>query len=994
MSSKRLRNPDDGELYDVPDQDVDAALAAGYTAGEKLINPDDGDEYEVPHAEVEAARAAGYKPREAAEVAPAEPEQLKAGLPIPDDVKAAGGELAQGVQEEAPGWGDAVLTGVQGATRYLGGDLIREGANRLETKIQGAFGHTPETAPVDLFQSRDEVLANKEAHPTAATVGEAAGLVGSAFVPVSGIAKALPALGINAAGAAVGAKVAAKLAPEGANLFRVALAKTGGIVAQGGVETVLQGAAQEVNDAFLRGDYTQLAQKLPARVIGDFTEGAAWSAGTAGVLGIAKKGLQATGLIGRGAKKVGDFVGDQANNIAKRGEQRAAGDVADALDEQAEQAVQHQHAIEADNAALDAHALSARTADEVIAAADARAAQLARRADDRALTLVEKAAGARQHADAVVEGTQKIRSLSDELLAIDDHFDEFAGKGAKQAANRADPLLREWGAPVADPEFTGTVDEIGQQARAMLADHGAAAYAATGGTAALKRIATTADAFSASIKKSMRGGQIADAYNLADDFKGLLGRLHNAKDSAVRQFAEQSYPRMLNLLEDTDKFGPLAERQKPFNAALSTEIKAQSGFGVNGLIEDSGRSSKVNPFRNAEITNDKAVRSLLNEAGSGVAAQEDAYRNWLAAKETGFMARAQALGSPKLIALAKRARELTRGIASELDNVTRLRRGKDEFEAAKAAAELTPGVAGFNPAMAYLKTADLTAVARIEAQRAALEAGRVSRAASAQSVAEKLRKAQEQVNQAAERGKLWRAVGDAGRATAATGAAVDRGARAAVKAVDATADALQKRHVIKLIKELDDREDPDSAQTRKRQAAIANMARAVGPDMAAAFEQQQKQRDAFILEKAGPPPAPTPFDGKPERVMSDTEAKRIQSYIDAADDPVQAIKRVGDGEASAEDMETLEELHMDVLSEFREKAVDSITASKRELPYARQLAISQALGVPLTPDEQPDAVAFWQDVAQAGAQVAQAKKAAKAFKVSTQSVASKASALG
>lgn len=971
-----------GEKFDIPDDEVDAAIADGLRpATTRMVGPS-GDAFDIPDDEVESAAADGLKPA-----------VVEAGaVPVPQDVQDAGAEVAQGVAEEAPGWGEAALAGVQGVTRYLGGDVIREAGNRAEKFVQGdVLGIKPENQ-LDMFQDRDEVLANKKASPTAATVGETVGLVGSAFVPTSGIAKVLPAVGVNAAGAAIGAKVAAKLAPQSAGLVRAAISKVAGIAAQGAAENVLQSAAGEVNEAFLRGDYTQLAEKLPARMWDDAQTGALWSVGTAGALKLGKLGIKAVGGLGKAANKAGDYLGDVAETRARNGVTRAEQDLAEALDTEARQVVEARAAQLADDAALDAERVTVQTADDVVTSMDSRAAQLARREDNRVLTLTEKAAGDIQYRDAIKDATKAIKRDQDELLSISEYFDENANRSSKQFQNRE---LNAWGSRIADPYVQQVVDEIGVGAREMLEGHGAIAHQLGGGTAALKRAGDLSSAFGDAIKKDLAAGNAGDAYNKADDLKLLLGKLKNSKDAAVAKFAEDHYEKMRVLLEDEERFGSLAVRQRVFNAALSKQISASQADGIGGLFIDTGRKNASNSWLNAEGTNDEAVQALLGKLGTGVTYQEDAYRGFLGALDGSLSARAEALQNPQLLEKATRARQLSRNIANQMDNVSRLRRGADEWAAARAAAELTPTIqiAGFGiDGKAALKAAHGTALVRLRSAEAAVSAGRVARETAAQRAARDLEQAQKKITSAAENGRLWREAGSMARGVGAAGGALSRGAGQVGKALDSSADKIRRAAVLNSVKEADELSDPESDKSKDLQSRLETMRDTLGPDLTSAYAVQLQRRNAFLRDKAGPMPSASMFGGAPKRVVDDETADRLSRYMDAADDPTAALKRIGDGAGTAEDAETVATLFPSMWGEFRQKVVSKLAAQKDELPYDSQLAIAQALRLPLTPEQQPEAAAFWQG--RARTQAAQAPAKSRAPKLNGQGFTSKGDRIG
>jgi hypothetical protein len=885
------------------------------------------------------------------EPAVAEAGALDLGF-VPDDVAAAAGEVAQGVTEEAPGWGDSALAFTQGLTRYMGGDFIREGGRRLVQAGAEALGADPEIAKeYNPFQTREEVLANKAASPTAATVGEVAGLVGAAVLPTP---KLLPAGAINAAGAKAATTVAAKLAPTGSSVLRSTLAKAPALLARGAVEGAATAAFEEVNNAFLQGNYTKLAERIPQSVVTAAGTGALVSGAVGGAMkvgGLTLKGMAK--LAGMG--KVGADLVEEATREQARGIVSAASRELDAS--------------KAYQAALQNAELPIRTVEDFAAAADERVAQVMREGAEKEFSFAEKAAAAVEYDDVLKSARANVRKDMNVLKEVEELFDVEASRGVKQLLNRSEQA----GFAIRDPFVSSLVQDIGQQADNMLGDGGAVIYSQGGGSAGLKQISSMSKAYSARVSKLLEAGDVGAAYNELDNFKSSIGRLQRNRDGAVRDFAEKNYERVRVMLEDPTLWGTeIAERQKIFNAALTRQISAESTGGLQGVFMDAGRKHALDTWRNAEVADDRVIGGLLSELGTGLESRESALRQYLGVMDSALNGRAQALGDPRLIEQAAKARDAVQRMVTELDRVKDSAVARNKFRDLESMGfDNIPGLGKFGKA---------AALASGRAHIAEREAARQGRKVLADKAAQDVITATEKLDTAAKRGRLWQGGGDLAEATGKTAGGLKAGFEGLDRVVERAADPVRRAAVLvsvdKAIERAEKEADPDSVEASELSNAHTAIQVGMGEEMGDAWLEQRSKRNQFLLEKAGPRPTPTVLNPKPKRVMDDETKEKLQRYIDAADDPEAALKRISDGVGTAEDTETLSALYPQMFDDFRGKVVKHVVESGKELSYDQALAVEEALGMPLNRDMEPDSVAFWQMMA-GGSQQARAEQQAE-----------------
>lgn len=281
------------------------------------------------------------------------------------------------------------------------------------------------------------------------------------------------------------------------------------------------------------------------------------------------------------------------------------------------------------------------------------------------------------------------------------------------------------------------------------------------------------------------------------------------------------------------------------------------------------------------------------------------------------------------------------------------------------------GVAGFLGALSSggaTLPALATGAATTVANKIARERGNQVLSGSLYNLSNRLVKTQERIQKAASLPRLLQ------NAAAVNSAAAGSTAASTPMMTPMLAEQREKR-VSKDLRRAEALLDPESEENRELTGSLQALELEVGTDVAAAVRDKALQRAQFILDKAPPTPPPSVFDGEPKRELGDDDINTLHRYIEAVDDPEAALQRLGDGEATAEDLDTLGTLYPSMLKDFRTAAANTLSQMKNPPPYEDRLALADTLGIPLTADTDPMSVAYWQGVAVEGAAAAQERNA-------------------
>lgn len=979
----------DGKVRPVAPEDIQAALGAGASiqgADESGMLPmqKDGKVRPVAPADIAAAFKAGASllPLQAPE--PAGPAvtphaELPQGAPPPDD--GAGG-----------------LTFMQGLSRYAGGDLVREGLNKLETAAQNKMIEhglvTPDVArDYDMFQSREQVAQNIENHPTAAAFGEGVGIVGQALAPGLNVAKGITAAGTKAAGAA------SALAPKGMGL--IARVARGGVklAAQGAAEGALYGAAKEVDDAFLRDDYEGIAEKAMAGAEHGAETGAVVNATAGAAINLAAKGIKSLS---------GAWVGkadDAADQAAGGGWLKRVARSVLTTEDGAKQVIGNYR----------------EETDRVLGKlkTDLEQAQATGKAD-HALKVQERGA----------ELERATRDLEDDFgKTIQGQKDAFQAmgqkrhtglvtkintwlRGAEEARNELDlPAKKEWlyrNATEPAPTSVAHVEQmfnLGAQDLDQLAENSAVKNGGDGALGQVKRLIKRFDGYREQASELEKAGKLNEGrlFILVDqmkrDVQGVVASSVNKREF-LHDVLKPTADALEDFLENRGDWKPwshaVAEMQERTNASWSKGIVSQSDSDLVKAFGELGEHDAFNAYRQPKKVRDSMVKALIDQSGQAEGAQtRQAFGNMLDAVSTDTAVRSRIYGSPAMAERADEMAKLSREILGTIDDAAKVQTEHTGRLAALEAEKQTAVDAVRNQYQEALYSLEQQHAGAMGAAKAGYEqaAGAAEQGfeQAAGNVEKRINKGAGLVLSTAAGAAGYAAGGPLGAVAAGAVAPVIRGVGARItqrlypaavsaqgavnaasklpgiigNAVKATRTPAVKTSVDSALKQLDHlqkEQDPNTQEGQDHHSSLMQIQDELGPDMAQAIGAKYQAKTAFLLEKAGSPPLD--MFGRPTR-RDPVTALKLSRYVDAAENPVGALQRIGNGQGTSEDQETLQALYPQMYSEFAQKALENIDDST---PYPQRVKASLALGVPADRTMDPSYIAFTQGVVHSQAQ--------------------------
>ncbi len=448
-----------------------------------------------------------------------------------------------------------------------------------------------------------------------------------------------------------------------------------------------------------------------------------------------------------------------------------------------------------------------------------------------------------------------------------------------------------------------------------------AAMADRGGASMVARLRAHIDDYKLNAQKALDEGDLGAFAWQTDRLKSAFQKAAKTRNSFLEPTMVANAEDFRLFLERNDVWGDAwADTQRKVNKAWTNAIRAENDQAV-GAFWKRGSEEAVNPFEVLDRPNEQQIGSFLNQLGNAeIEGDEIAVRKYLRAKAMDAQNRAEAWGSPALKDKAQAIAERAKRIEDSFNAVALSKKDKVAWDKVKdsLAMDMAGSIPVAGPAI------------RKGAKWVGSAVGRM---------AERAVPVEQAVAEGAEEAVRTMIRGATPRAGAITGASAGEIERAVQQA-----------------REMD---DPDSPTSSRFRAAIEEVS-ADDPVFAKAAEAKFKERAAFLNEKAGP--AMDDSDPFNPRVppMPRGEAAKLNRYANAAVAPAAALKRLGRGQGTTEDIETLQTLYPRLYQDFVTRVGNEIKATKK-LPTMRQRqALHRATGIPAGRLFTPDMATFLQ----------------------------------
>lgn len=769
-----------------------------------------------------------------------------------------------------------------------------------------------------LADTRAGMAARDAEFPVLKTAGEAAGTIATTVATggLSGLAaKAAPTIA-----AKLGQAVA-----KGGLLKKAAIIGTG-LAAEGAAEGVVYSAAHEVDDTIAKGDWSNIGEKLYSSIPAAAATGAKWNTILGGGGRVVLSGIKKL----RGAVAGADDLELKVANGAEAPRPGLEGIHDPTMPLRSSEIV--------DSGSEIAIAARKQTTPEIADAVRREALPDLERQTNRALEIEDQLDFNRRLATK----NQFIKEFQDEVPEGVGAFDSMLAEAG------LDPKTLRKIAKDNQGEGGGAIKRLAEKIEKARAELSPAkpkkAFVTTAKPTGARELDLAADEIeeAAGPVTPITLGKLAAAM---EDVKRATQKVADqTKNGAIHEFLLTPSENLRLSLEDPNKFGEaFATAQKLVNKEWSADIDRVSQPLLRGFTTDSARKGADPHFKIEQIALPQ-LDSLLSQMGKNPAIEpaEEALRARFRQRGLSFAERLRWGGDTLDIdrKLLQEYATVTKSIENQMNRVGLANRYAAE-NVAKA-----PGVGDLVKGMARGAVESTPIVGGVlKADREIRGAWASQRSAEAAGAALGLKKAaaqsQERLNKAAR---------------------IDKVLKGAVEPAIRRPIVLEK--VDTELQSLDDLNDPDSEDYKKLQSRMEDIEANAGPEFAQAYLQQFKARNDFLLEKAGPRPEPTVFDPNPKRELDDDTRHMLGRYMAAADDPLAAIERIGAGEGSAEDIETVQGIYSSMWEEFQQKAVSHLLDKKVQLSYDQRQSLSETLGIALNADADPGEYAFWQGIAQ------------------------------
>lgn len=541
-------------------------------------------------------------------------------------------------------------------------------------------------------------------------------------------------------------------------------------------------------------------------------------------------------------------------------------------------------------------------------------------ADNTNSQIVQAARGAAQDFGETQQAA--VRSIGDdvdEIMRLSDVSRERAGLAAKRSA--AERLTADM--PTAERAFTSAremLEEVELSAKSMTDEIGEAALQDRGGLATLKRIETASKSTARQMVHQLQNGDLGAAYMTLDDFKRVVGQAQNTKNPLVEGRVRSLYERVRTHLEDEGVYGTLAAKQRPVNAAITETIRRSKDDLVRRFFRTSGEAAD-DPFELLTQSNRESLGSLLNRLGDAeLEPTEKALRLYFRSLAVDAETRAAAWGTPELVKQAAQMKRLVGRVESKLNAVGFARQDQKAWE--KVSSYATGSAGGL-----------LRGAAKV-AQAAVSPVERLAKAAVTQ---------QQAVEKAAEATR-----------SVLLGAAAPR-------ALQATLSVQRLQNAVSQARALQDDSSPESARLRQASLEIAQD----DPAFAQVLEGKQRQKAAFLADKAGPAVDDSdPYNPRP-MPQDRVSAEKLGRYASAVEDPGAALERIAHGQGSAEDIETMQTVYPRLYDAYVKLVDQQLRRAGVQLTPQQRQHLHRATGLVVAREQQPDYLAFLQQQANA-----------------------------
>lgn len=947
----------DGQVGRVAEEELPRARAAGLRRTEVPMVTPDGQKGFVPYDQVDGARNAGLTfvdPLDVPEAGEATgPERIAMVKPDGSQVAVlaeradralAHGyktveQAAQEAQDERE-YGDAtglLQTAGEGISRgvTLGFDApmayAQSGLEYLGNKAFEALhpGRPAVSFDQTLQENKADIAKRQEVNKTTAIGGEVFGGLTTALATGGTSTLAKGAAYTPAALLARGsAALAERVVPKALTTFGATI---GRMVLSGAAEGAAYGAAHEVNQAYLAGDYEGVTQKA---FVGAGV-GALVGAGTSALFGAAGEGLK-------------KLVTPKPQTIAE-----ASLDSANALTPDAPVG-----AMTPDEAVL--KEVGFKSNGEILG--EIQFGQTPEQAGlvNKLKTMSKEATAAQDFEKLHDATTRKVAANGNELARIKDKLDAYLNKSNKTQAVK--DMLDESGV-VWSPQ---NADEV---LTSLSTIKGAMAGFRENGVLLTKQESNAIKAVMEAVEdveKHVTGikgmgpisptsrvlradnDAIAETFMALDTLKTRIGNLaRNAgrnSETLTRSEAllQREYMGLRSHLQDPKVWGErVAEMQTITNAAEAEGILKGRVFQnrfVQAEAVQGERSSQFG-FDTLNAIDSGKVGSMLRNLGK--AENAEAERDFVVGLQRMVdwqKAKAQYYRVPdELRQELARADGLVQGLVQDFHTLRGVKAIADEYQASlNHLKDLS--LLGTNVA-----TLRATATVATSVPRRIAQAFKGSKPAAAPSLVESAVKAQTAVNDAA------KAVGRFEKVR---------------KAVGATRKPITYESIKGILENMQKAVTPGTQENQDLQSYLLDVEHQAGPEVAQAMAMQLQKQSAFLAEKFGEDGNSGLFDDVDAR--DPVTLRRMQRYVEVAQDPIAGIERLAAGKWSSEDVETLQALYPRIYNEFRKKALDELAKLKERPSYAQRVKLSMALDIPVDKTMDPQYLASLQASALAG----------------------------